>query len=207
MGKFESGGTKNEKKTAEKLTPQKSFLLYLHDLIYLLAVVVLLFLLFFRIVVVSGESMYQTLRHNDFLLLVNNVFYQQPEYGDIVVISKDDYDNGTPIVKRIIATEGQTVDIDFAAGVVYIDGVALEETSYTYTPTTKFDPAVSFPITVDEGCIFVLGDNRAESLDSRYEEIGQIDEREILGKAIFLIFPGDRNGREERDFSRIGAIS
>lgn len=183
-------------------------LLYIHDLIYFLAVIIIVLLLFFRVVIVSGSSMYDTLVNGDYLLLISNMFYREPEAGDIVVISKESFDNGEPIVKRVIATEGQTVDIDFEAGVVYVDGVALDE-PYTYTPTNT-SGGVEFPLTVEEGCIFVMGDNRNKSRDSRYLELGLVDTREVLGKAVLIMFPGDPDGADgslTRDFGRIGGIS
>ena len=113
--------------TENKPDWKKSTVLYIHDLIYLLAGIVLVFLVIFRVIVVNGSSMYDTLVHGDYLLLVSNVLYREPSHGDIVVISKETFDNGKPIVKRVIATEGQTVDIDFEKGIVYVDGSALEE--------------------------------------------------------------------------------
>ena len=193
-----------EQKMPEKLSWQKNTAMYLHDLVYLLAVLMVGLLLVFRIVIVSGSSMFETLVDGDYLLLLSNTIYQNPEQGDIVVLSKESFDNGTPIVKRIIATEGQTVDIDFNAGIVYVDGVALDE-PYTNTLTTV-SGGTQFPLTVAEGCVFVLGDNRAVSRDSRYPEIGMVDEREILGKAIFLMVPGTHYDTVERDFGRIGVV-
>lgn len=195
-----------EKQSEEKLGWKKNFVLYLHDVICYLIVIVVLFLLIFRVVVVSGTSMNMTLLNGDYLLLLSNTFYRTPENGDIVVVSKDSFDDGAPIVKRIIATEGQTVDIDFEAGIVYVDGVALEE-DYTNTPTNARG-SVSFPLTVPDGCIFVMGDNRNGSRDSRYAEIGVIDQREIVGKAIFLFLPGTNTPEnpQSRDYSRIGVI-
>ena len=187
-----------------KLSWQKSMILYLHDLIYMLAGIMIVFLLLFRVVIVSGSSMYSTLWDGDWLLVVSSVFYHDPEPGDIIIASKDSFKNGEPIVKRVIATEGQTVDIDFDAGIVYVDGKALEE-DYIHNLTTTYE-GVDFPLTVEDGCIFVMGDNRRESKDSRNPEIGQIDRREILGKAIFLMFPGTDEGNAERDFDRIGAL-
>ena len=182
-----------------------SLLLYLHDFVTWLIVILLVFLLLFRVVVVSGPSMKNTLLHGDYLLLINNVFYKDPVQGDIVVVSKDSYHAGEPIIKRVIATEGQWVDIDFDAGVVYVNGNALEE-SYTNTPTNLYE-GVDFPLMVDEGCIFVMGDNRNESKDSRSPEIGQVDKREILGKAIFLFLPGKDPDTNQMNFKRIGALS
>ena len=183
---------------------KKSVILYLHDLLYMLMAIMLVFLLFFRIIVVSGDSMYSTLLDGDYLLLLGNLFYQEPGHGDIVVISKKSFDDGKPIVKRVIATEGQNVDIDFENAVVYVDGVALDE-PYINSPTS-FNEGTVFPLTVAEDCIFVLGDNRGVSRDSRDPVIGQIDKREVLGKAIFLMLPGTSHGNLPRDMGRIGVV-
>ena len=188
----------------KKLGWKKNTVLYIHDLIYLLAGIMVVFLLVFRVIVVSGSSMYSTLVDGDYLLLLSNVFYHEPEQGDIVVISKESFDNGKPIVKRVIATEGQTVDIDFINGIVYVDGVALEE-DYINSLTTV-DEGMPFPLVVEDGCIFVLGDNRGVSMDSRDPDIGLIDTREVLGKAIFLMYPGTHGGMVQQDFDRMGAI-
>ena len=196
---------KKKPDSEEKLTWQETILLYLHDWLYLLAGVLLVFLLFSRIVIVSGDSMYTTLWDGDYLLLLSNSFYHQPERGDIVVISKQSFDNGAPIVKRVIAVEGQTVDIDFSQGVVYVDGIAQEE-PYIHNLTTNSEGTV-FPVTIEDNCIFVLGDNRQVSRDSRDPIIGQVDQREVLGKALFLILPGTSHGDRSRDFSRIGVVS
>ena len=194
-----------KKETEESYSWKKSVVLYLHDLIYMLAVIIIVLLLLFRVVIVSGPSMYDTLWDGDWLLVLSSVFYQEPEYGDIIVASQDSFNDGEPIIKRVIATEGQTVDIDFEAGTVYVDAVALEE-DYTYTLTTN-EEGMTFPLTVDEGCIFIMGDNRGRSKDSRDPEIGLIDEREVLGKAVFLVFPGTHGGEHERQFGRIGALT
>ena len=184
---------------------QKSVLAYIHDFVWLLTGVLLIFSLCFRMVVVSGPSMNNTLMDGDWLLLLSNVFYTNPEYGDIIVASKESFKDGEPIVKRVIATEGQTVNIDFAEGIVYVDEIALDE-PYTLTDTNIME-GVQFPVTVDEGCVFVMGDNRNNSKDSRSNEIGLIDCREILGKAVFVLFPGTNYDYYPRDFSRIGVIS
>lgn len=194
----------SEQTKKQKLGWEKSLLLYLHDLIYMLAIVLVVFLLLFRVVVVSGFSMYSTLTDGDYLLLVGNLFYRDPKVGDIIVASKDSFDHGAPIIKRVIATEGQTVDIDFEQGIVYVDGQALEE-DYTNTPTNLRE-GMTFPLTVEENCVFAMGDNRNDSKDSRSLEIGQIDRREILGKAVLLMLPGVDKTTDVRDFSRIGAV-
>ena len=198
MGKYEA------KEPEKKFTAQQSLMLYLHDLIYLLTAIILIFTLIFRIVVVSGPSMFDTLMDGDYLLLLSNTFYHNPKQGDVVVLSKETYDNGTPIVKRVIATEGQSVDIDFVSGTVYVDGKELTE-PYTHTPT-NMQEGMKFPLTVDKGCIFVMGDNRNESKDSRDPEIGLVDTRQVLGKAIILFLPGDHRGTQKRDFGRVGVV-
>ena len=180
-------------------------ILYLHDLSYLLAIALVVLLLCFRVVVVAGTSMNSTLLDGDYLFLLSNSFYHEPKQGDIVVVSKDSFDDGKPIVKRVIAVEGQRVDIDFENGIVYVDEKPLLE-PYTLTPT-NYEEGMTFPLTVEEGCVFVLGDNRNKSIDSRSNEIGLIDCREIIGKAIFLFFPGTNKDAVPRDFSRIGVLN
>lgn len=188
----------------EKMDWKKSIVLYLHDVIYMLSVILIIFLLIFRVIVVSGSSMRTTLVDGDYLLLFGNFLYGEPEYGDIVVVSKEGYDDGKPIVKRVIATQGQTVDIDFDAGIVFVDGQALDE-PYVNTPT-NLPEGVSFPLQVEENCYFVMGDNRNNSRDSRSPEIGQVDRREILGKAFFLMFPGTDKNSVSRDLNRMGVL-
>ena len=191
-------------KEKEPRSWKQSVLLYVHDLMCMLLVVMLLFLVVFRVILVTGDSMFTTLWDGDYLLLVSELFCGAPEPGDIVVISKQSFDNGSPIVKRVIATQGQTVDIDFESGTVYVDGKALRE-PYIHNETTNEEGTV-FPLTVAENCIFVLGDNRAVSLDSRSPQIGQIDRREVLGKALCLIIPGTHHGQLLPDYSRMGAV-
>lgn len=192
------------KKPDKRTSWKSSLMLYLHDLIYMLAAIMIAFLLLFRVVIVSGDSMYSTLWDGDWLLLISSVFYDDPQYGDIIVASKKSFNDGEPIVKRVIATEGQTVDIDFTSGTVFVDGVALQE-DYIYSPTDDSE-GMKFPLTVDKGCIFVMGDNRGVSKDSRSPDIGLIDERQILGKAVFRLFPGTDGGNAARQFSRIGVL-
>ena len=186
---------KEKAKKVEDL--QNSILAYLHDLVFLLAALLLLFVMLFRIVVVSGDSMLYTLHEGDYLIVLSSSVYKNPKQGDVVVISKDVYKDGEPLVKRVIATEGQTVRIE--GGYVYVDDVRLEgeETNPLYE--------VDFPITVPEGHVFVLGDNRDNSKDSRSSEIGMIDEREILGKVLVIALPAPENNGK-RDFSRFGAV-
>ncbi len=195
---------KNLPEKPEENDWKKNVIMYLHDLIYMLMAILLVFLLFFRVIVVSGDSMYSTLLDGDYLLLLGNLFYQEPERGDIVVISKKSFDNGKPIVKRVIATEGQKVSIDFENGIVYVDDQPLHEPYIN--SLTKLNEGTQFPLIVEENCIFALGDNRGVSRDSRDPAIGQIDRREILGKAIFLMIPGTSHGDLPQDMTRIGVI-
>ena len=206
MEHIEQPSLENEKpsQNAQVQERHKNILSYLHDLVFGLVGVLLVFMLVFRVVVVDGPSMNQTLQHGDSLILLSNVFYREPKYGDIVVASKDSFKNGEPIIKRVIAVEGQEVDIDFVSGVVRVDGKTLNE-PYISTPTSLYE-GIDFPLVVDAGCVFVMGDNRMNSKDSRSTEIGLIDCREILGRAIFLVLPGENEETEKRDFSRIGAL-
>ena len=184
----------------EKIDVKKEIFDWLEILVHAILVVVLCFSFLFRIATINGPSMENTI-HEGERVMISNLFYT-PKNGDIVVISRnknnniyEETDENTRIIKRIIATEGQTVNIDFEKGVVYVDGVELDE-PYVKTPTNR-DFDIEFPVTVDEGCVFVLGDNRNDSLDSRSSSIGEygmVDTRYILGKAVFRIFPFDKVG-------------
>ena len=191
----------------EKTEGTGSVLEYLHDVVYILALILVLFTFCMRVVIVSGSSMFSTLVDGDYLLLINRPLCGELEQGDIVVASMERFKDGEPIVKRVVATEGQTVDIDFRAGIVYVDGVALEE-EYTYTPT-HLSEGMEFPLVVDEGCLFLMGDNRGDSRDSRAPEIGLVDRRDILGRAVFLLIPGTGRGEYtvEWDAGRIGGLN
>lgn len=145
---------------------------------------VLLFTFFGRVIDVVGRSMEPTLREGDKIIITR--LAGRYEAGDIVVLQKSSFSEA-PIVKRIIATEGQTVDIDFEQGTVYVDGFPLDE-PYINEPTYKPLDFVG-PLTVPEGCVFVLGDNRNNSQDSRENTIGCVDSRHILGKVVFRFLP------------------
>ena len=205
MKNMDSSRPKRRENTASEYEGKNAVLYYLRDFVTWLVGILLVFLILFRVIVVSGVSMNQTLVHGDYLLLINNLLYTEPKQGDIIVAAKDSFKDGEPIIKRVIATEGQWVDIDFETGIVYVNGDALDE-PYVNTPTNLYE-GVDFPLLVEEGCVFVMGDNRNESKDSRSPEIGQIDKREILGKAIFLFIPGKDPITEKIDFTRIGAVS
>ena len=173
------------------------------SLVSALLVVVLVFTFLVRLMGVSGPSMIPTLQDGDRLLVVNSLLCGGYQVGDIVIARKETFDS-KPIVKRVIATAGQTVDIDFDEGVVYVDGQALEE-DYINEPTC-LEEGTEFPLTVPEGSIFVMGDNRNHSNDSRDSRLGTVDSRYVIGKAVFLAFPGPDIVTEKCDYSRIGVI-
>ncbi len=145
------------------------------------------FIFVFRTVGVVGGSMLPTLHENDRIILTSSCF--EPKYGDIVVTCQPAKSEVIEdiLVKRVIATEGQTVDIDFVEGVVYVDGVALDE-PYINEPTHDMED-FSGPVTVPDGHVFVMGDNRNRSTDSRSDLVGFIREEYILGKALFRVNP------------------
>ncbi len=166
------------------------------SLVMALVIIVLLFAFVVRLIGVEGDSMLPTLHNRDYLL-VSDLLYE-PAPGDLVVITKAGFlldENGQEdsFVKRVIAVAGQTVDIDFDAGVVRVDGAALAE-PHTNSPTTRHGD-VDFPREVPEGCVFVLGDNRNGSTDSRYSYVGMVDVRYIVGRVLFRILPVNKFGK------------
>ncbi len=167
-------------------TPRQAAYDWLESLVTAIVACILIFTFLFRIVNVDGSSMVPTLQDRDKLIITRMLGLVDYEYGDIVVLTKESF-GATSIVKRVIATEGQTTDIDFARGVVYVDGVALDE-PYIADPTER---RLNFegPMTVPEGCVFCMGDNRNYSTDSRSNRIGMIDTRCILGKLVLRIWP------------------
>ena len=204
-----------ETEEEEKLSPACEAYGMLHDWVYVLAVLTVIFVFFFRLVGVDGSSMYPTLVDHDYLVLESNFLYQNVEAGDIVVMSVDCFKDDGPIVKRVIATGGQVVDIDFDTGSVYVDGVLQEET-YIFEPTYRsyeeLGLALEYPVTVPEGSVFVMGDNRNHSADSRYSPCGCVDESRILGKVLLIIVPGRQTNEYGeivggREFDRIGTVS
>lgn len=169
---------------------------WVESLVTALVVVVIMFTFLFRVVTVDGTSMLPNLHGGD-RLVVSSYFYT-PKQGDVVVLKRT-IGLTKPIVKRVIALPGQTVDIDYNLGRVYVDGQEVDESAYiesdiTHEPMTS-EPLLEFPQTVPEGHIFVLGDNREVSEDSRFEAVGMVDERYILGKAELILFPVPRFGR------------
>lgn len=174
-----------EEAAAKALAQRKDIYDWIQCLISALIVCVLIFVFLFRVIDVKGSSMVPTLNNQD-KMLVSGLFYK-PKAGDIVVFKKDEYDPEKALVKRIIATEGQKINIDFDKGIVYVDEVPIEEDYINDITTTKLD--FIGPQTVPEGCVFVMGDNRNMSTDSRKTEIGMVDSRLIIGKVYCILFP------------------
>ena len=173
----------NEENTKEKKRKPGAFAADLYGwfqaLAFALAFLLIFFTFFGRIIGVDGHSMDPTLNHQDMLYLSS--FRYEPQQGDIVVLHKNFEGINKPIVKRVIAVGGQTVEIDYDSNTVYVDGEPINQTYWE----------------VPEGSVFVMGDNRNNSLDSRDDELGPVDNRYILGKAIYTLLPAEHAGAIE----------
>lgn len=165
---------------------------WVEALITSLIVIVFLFSFILRVVNVSGSSMLPTLSSGDRVILLSD-FYK-PVRGDVVVITHTERLQ-EPIIKRVIALEDQTVDIDFTKGTVSVDGKELDESGYIQNGITRQPSDFNFPLVVPKGHVFVLGDNREVSNDSRSIDVGMVNQKYILGKAEFVIFPFARFGK------------
>lgn len=196
--------TKQPAEEAE--TPEKESGFKIKDLLEIVEtmlvsvfVVLLVFTYLLRPVTVIGGSMNPTLEENDKLLMYRLMY--QPQVGDIVVVDNKEghvldgdevvasgFSLNQNIIKRVIAVGGQTVEVDAANGIVRVDGVALEE-DYIKEPTLSDDGAFRYPITVPEGFVFVMGDNRNHSTDSRSATVGLVPEEDVLGAAFFRYLP------------------
>lgn len=156
---------------------------WFNSIIVAIVAVVILLTFCFRLIDVDGTSMESTLINTD-KVIVTNLFYQ-PNDGDVIVISHGE-EYSKPLVKRVIATEGQTLKIDFDNQKVYVDGALIDE---PYIQGATIEGNTEIPEVIPEGKVFVMGDNRGISLDSRYHEVGLIDVDAIIGKAQFVIIP------------------
>ena len=193
--------TNAEGETGKKRGAANIIFDYLETFCFAVALMMVLFLFVFRYVSVDGSSMRETLQDRD-KLIISNLFYT-PKTGDIVVINPENHSaSDQPIIKRVIATEGQTVFIDYENWEITVDGVKLDEpyiNAMREDEQAKYGAGVGMAkgnvpryqreFTVEEGKVFVLGDNRNNSHDSRYADYGEIGVNRILGRVLFRVFP------------------
>ena len=200
-----------EERRKEKMRERRrDFFDWVESVVMALMFCVLLFTFVMRVVGVDGTSMINTLEHGD-RLLISNLFYT-PKQGDIVVLRKESFSEDN-IIKRVIATENQTVKIDFETGEVFVDGEKLDE-RYVHLEMLPMR-ALDFQHMIDkelggvlvpENSIFVMGDNRNGSQDSRDESIGCVDNRYVMGRLLLLIYPGRNIDDGQRHYDRIGRV-
>lgn len=198
MSEAEQVKEEEEKDQKEALSPKEKFrrsvLEWTETIVMAIVLVAVVFTFIVRIITVDGGSMKPTYHDGDRVLVSG--FAGEIEKGDIVIIVNTLEE---PIIKRVVATAGQTVDFDPVLGEVTVDGVPLMgeefgiENGITVVPDLP-GQVLEFPQTVPENCVFVLGDNRGNSTDSRYLEVGMIDHRNILGKVIFNVYPFSQAG-------------
>ena len=157
-------------------------------LILFMTVIFIAFTFFFRLVSVEGGSMLPTLGTGDKIIISN--FLYSPDYGDIIAVNKEGAEDSS-MIKRVIALPGDTVSINFETHIITVNGkVIFEDYGVTEPISEAYD--MNYPsdtVTVPENAVFVLGDNRNNSIDSRHNEVGFIDLNEINGKALFKIYP------------------
>ena len=194
----EQGEAKKEPETLEGM-----LYCWAQALITAVVGVVLLFTFAFRLIGVSGPSMQDTLYTGDRLLVLNAAFCDfQP--GDVVVINNYNADLSDTLIKRIIAVGGQTIDIDLASSTVYVDGQPLDEPYVKgFTDTIE---GTRFPLTLAEDEVFVMGDHRDHSTDSRSARLGPVKEGYLQGKAVLLLLPSTNPDLGAREWDRIGLV-
>ncbi len=194
---IENTTEKSEKKPSKPKRPGQGLFEWSQALAVSICAIVLIFTFIARVIGVDGISMEPTLNDQD-RLIVYSLFFE-PEAGDIVVLHSDNYSN--PLIKRVIAKGGQTVRLEAALDLsvgnlinVYVDGELLEEDYINENMISRYDFPLDEDVIVPEGCVFVMGDNRNHSSDSRSNAVGMVDERQIIGKAIFRLYPFDKLG-------------
>ncbi len=188
MQEMKAGNELEEQEEKGKGRFRSEIFSWCESLMGVLVFFVIVFTFVIRLIGVDGSSMYPTLKDHN-IMLVSNLNYT-PEKGDVVVLRKQGFYDNQPIVKRIIATGGDTINIDSITGDVSINGEVLDEPYIA----EKIDPInrlgdLQYPLTLPEGSVFVMGDNRNASTDSRYSSLGIVDERFILGHVMSVIYP------------------
>ncbi len=188
---METKGAEEVKRSGQAV---RTVLEWVEELVCAVAIIAVVFTFIARVITVQGSSMVPNFTEGDRVLILSTPF--GVHQGDVVVITNvlDE-----PIIKRVIATEGQTVDFDYEINAVLVDGQVVDETQFGLEngitgPPYSSMPTLTFPQQVPEGCVFVLGDNRIVSRDSRYQEVGMVDTRDILGKAMLFLYPFSKFG-------------
>lgn len=184
------GARRDSARDGEKFSLKKEILGWVESIVVAVAVVALIITFIGRPVMVDGISMQNTLQNKDRIITTH--LYASLHYNDIVVIRRNEE---KPLVKRVVGLPGDTVDVDYEQHKLIVNGVPIEEDFIKdeMRQPASF-PLIALPVTVPEGSLFVMGDNRNNSLDSRAAEVGLIDERNVIGKAVFRIWPFSRFG-------------
>ena len=192
---------KNTPNEEKKMSPAGNTFDWLKTFIFSLTCVIFVFTLLFRGVTVNGDSMLPTLENGEYLIISNRLY--TPKTGDIVVVQAPEYKEGKePLIKRVIATQGQEVKINFLTWQIWLDGVELKEDyilkddyNAMLTEDMKVDDNGEVTFTVEKGCVFLMGDNRNDSLDSRSELVGQLDVNYIMGRVLLRVTPLSKMGK------------
>ena len=189
MEEFNENLERNDGGEVAERIPGREAYEWARSLVAAVLFITLVFTFAVRMMGVSGPSMIPTLQDGDRLIVINAALCGTYRAGDIVIARKESFDE-KPIVKRVIATGGQTVDIDFDLGRVYVDGALLEEEYIN--DLTYLEEGTEFPLTVPEGSVFLMGDNRNNSKDSRSAMVGPLKRSEIKGHVRCVVFPFSR---------------